>query len=444
MKRWLWILVSLLLFALASAVTWAALPATDAFTAANGTALTTYSTNWALNSGNFAINTNAVHPNQTTAECGARWTADVFGNDQYSQGRLANLTTTGQTVGVAVRMATSGAASYYGYYADGSGSGKTFLFKMVSGTWTQLGSLGAALSANDVLRLEVSGTTLTPKVNGATQSPPGAQSDSALSSGAGGLSGYSVSTSMRLDDWEGGNLAAPAITRPRRIMVSGLGGSISGTRGRLAVVRWFDPPAVGAQTTFSRFYILPVIGSGSDHTDGRRPKYVDALGTVPWSAMDYGAEPVMLLRAEVTAAEDALLTSNPDVFAIPLNLDATLTPAQAASARAALEAVHIPAANWVTTSVTGRQMVRTIAQVMQFSQRLAALRSNRRTFGGSVTLATPWSQLSAEHRSAIVQAASSLRFSLQPPRAVDHLRDVLKAMADQWGSAPIFLGGSPL
>ena len=443
MKRQLWVVALLLLLPLSSAVIWAALPATDAFTGTDGTALTTYSSNWSLNSGNFAIQTNSVHPNQSGTECGARWAADTFNNNQYSQGRLANLTTTGQTVGVAVRLSASGAASYYGFYADGSGGGKTFFFKMVSGIWTQLGSLGAALSVNDVIRLEINGTTLTPKVNGATQSPPGTQSDSALASGAAGLSGYSVSTSMRLDDWEGGNLAgAGVLPRPRRIIVSDLGRNLAHSpRGWMALTRWSGPSVVQAQSAFSRFYVLPVVGSGRDHTDGRRPKYLETMRTVPWSAMDYGAEPVMLLRAEVTPAEDALLRSNPDVFAAPVNLDTTLTAAQVANARAALEGLRIPAANWVATSITGRQLVRTVAQIMQFHQRLGALRGNTRTFGGAVTLETQWHQLSAQHQSAITQAAESLGFSLEPLKGTNSLRNILKAMADQWGEREIVLGG---
>ena len=446
MRRLPWMAALLLLISMASAVIWAALPATDAFTGTNGTALTAYSSSWSLNSGNFAINTNAIYPNQSVTECGARWNADTFENNQYAQGKLANIITTGQTIGVAVRISTSGAASYYGFYADGSGGGKTFLFKMVAGTWTQLGSLGAALSANDVLRLEINGTTLTPKVNGTTQSPPGTQSDSALSSGAAGLSGYSVSTSMRLDDWEGGNLAgATVLPRPRRIIVSAVGrGFSSGAHGRLAMMRWFGPRVAQAQSKFSRFYILPVIGSGIDHTDGRRPKYSDALGTVSWSAMDYGAEPVMLLQAEVTAAQDALLISNSDVFALPANLDATLTSAKVAAARAALEGLHIPATNWVTTSITWRQFVRTVAQMMQFFQRLGAIRGNARIFGGSVTLATQWNQLSVEDQSAITQAALSLGFSTEPLRGANNLRNVLKAMADQWGNRQIVMGGLEL
>ena len=437
--------LTFLLLLLAVAL-WAALPATDTFTGTDGTALTTYSANWSLNSGNFVINTNSVAPNQALIEGGARWNADTFASDQYAQGKIVAVSTSGQTIGVAVRASTSGTASYYGFYNDGSGGGKTFLFKMVSGTWTQLGAIGTGLAANDVIRLEISGTTLTPKVNGVTKSPPGAQTDSALSSGAAGLSGYSASTSNRLDDWEGGSLGSVAPSpRPRRVIVSSFPmRPFAHPRVVAAVMSWHGPRPTFAQAVFTRFYIVPVVGTGADHTDGRRPKYLDTLGVARWNAMDYGAEPVMLVFAEVTAAQDATLTANPDVFALPVNLDANLTVAEAATVRTVLEALNIPASNWVTTSVTWRQLLRTVAQTMQFLQRLNAVQGKMRPFGGTVTLSTRWNQLSAAQQLALREAAFSMGFSTSAIVGSSNFRAMLKAMADQWGNRPVLMGGLEL
>ena len=182
------------------------LPATDVFTGSNGTALTTYSANWTLNSGNFAINTNAIAPNASTTECAAGWNADTFNNDQYSQGTVS--VTNGQThaIGVACRCSTSGGtATYYGWYSDTGQANAAFLHKSVTGTWTQLGSTGARWTNGLAIRLEITGTTLRPMRAGATDAI-GTQTDSAIASGRAGLSGYGVGTSVRLDDWEGGNL----------------------------------------------------------------------------------------------------------------------------------------------------------------------------------------------------------------------------------------------
>jgi len=146
-----------------------ALPATDTFTAADGTALTTYSASWTNNVGAWAINTNAAYSNTLNLETGVHWNADVFDNGQYAQA-VAVAVAASNWRGPAVRCHASD-ATYYGYYGDTT---TKFMFKSVAGTWTQIGSTGGATSVNDVLRLEVSGTTLTPKINGALDSAVGA------------------------------------------------------------------------------------------------------------------------------------------------------------------------------------------------------------------------------------------------------------------------------
>jgi hypothetical protein len=112
-----------------------ALPATDAFTGTNGASLAARA-GWSVNNGAFQINTNSLCANSAANECGGRWTSDTFANDQYAQGVITANSGSG-TVGPAVRISTSGAASYYGYYTD---NGVSQLFKMVAGTWTQFGS----------------------------------------------------------------------------------------------------------------------------------------------------------------------------------------------------------------------------------------------------------------------------------------------------------------
>src|SRR5512139_2841229 len=108
-----------------------ALPASDAFTGTDGTALQTYSANWSVNAGALAINTNAVYSNSAD-ESGAGWNADTFDNDQYAQGTV--VATSSAHVGVAVRVHTDGATdTYYGLYGS---FGDCQLFKQVGGSWS--------------------------------------------------------------------------------------------------------------------------------------------------------------------------------------------------------------------------------------------------------------------------------------------------------------------
>ena len=188
------------------AVLMAALPATDAFTGANGTALTTYSASWTANNGAFAINTNAVYSNSSSTETGAHWNADSFNDAQYAQITVKAIGSA-SLIGIAVRAALS-AASWVEYYGDSTAS---YLAKMVTSTWTQKGSDGGAFATSHLYRLEGSGTTFTPKDNSSVAGI-GAQTDASLTSGYAGIAGYAASSSTRGDDWEGGNLAGAAAT----------------------------------------------------------------------------------------------------------------------------------------------------------------------------------------------------------------------------------------
>ena len=186
-----------------------ALPATDAFTAGDGTALTTYSASWSYNNGVFAINTNSVYSNTAGGDPVANWNADAFENNQYAQGTLVALTGTGQ-IGVAVRLSTSEAHTGYFYYSSSLSAGRQF-YKVVTGSYTQLGNDSTvASSVNDALRFEANGTTITPKKNGSVDSNVGGSvTDTAITSGSAGISGSNNQSGSRLDSWEGGNIVLP-------------------------------------------------------------------------------------------------------------------------------------------------------------------------------------------------------------------------------------------
>lgn len=180
-----------------------ALPATDTFTTATDQALTAYSASWSNVNGVFYVYAagDNVSPN-SAVESAARWNADTFANDQYAQAVVSSVTS--EWVGVSVRCA-SGAANFYGFYTGTSGDA-SYLFKVIGGTWTQLGSNGASVAAGNTIRLEASGTSLTAYVGG-TPSGIGTQTDGSISSGYAGLSGYgSLSSGHVVDNWEGGDI----------------------------------------------------------------------------------------------------------------------------------------------------------------------------------------------------------------------------------------------
>ena len=84
------------------------------------------------------------------------------------------------------------------------------VYKSVVGTFTQLGSdYTQSLANNDTMYIEVSGSTITPKLNG---TPLTSQTDTAITSGR---PGFRVrSTTAIGDDWIGADLAGGGLSIP--------------------------------------------------------------------------------------------------------------------------------------------------------------------------------------------------------------------------------------
>lgn len=130
-----------------------------------------------------------------------RWNADSFDNDQFSE---IECVTPGSTAdfGAAARIDTGGAVT--GYLAAAY-MPEEVLGKLVTGTYTEIFSVDTTnIVATDVLRIEAEGTTIRWILNSTEE---GSVTDSSIASGAAGL--FMYVRDMVLDNWVGGNLAAP-------------------------------------------------------------------------------------------------------------------------------------------------------------------------------------------------------------------------------------------
>lgn len=193
---------------------------TEDFTESDDTLLNNMAS-WTTNTGSFKVYANQLQPNSSGNESGGHWDANPFNANQYAFVTVVAVDA-GNLLGVAVRAHAS-AATYYGGYWDNA---SFYVFKNVAGSWTQLGSAFGSVSATDKVKLEVSSTTLEYfKDTGGGWSSQGTRSDSAISSGSAGVSGYN-NTAALLDDWEGGDLGAaglsiPIIMHDRRMRYNG-------------------------------------------------------------------------------------------------------------------------------------------------------------------------------------------------------------------------------
>lgn len=142
----------------------------------------------------------------TTAQEGcAIWDGDeTFTADQVAEVVIAAIGVDSY-MGPAVRGDPAG-PDYYGFYAD---SGNQFLVRVDGGTYTALASRSVTTSVNDILRLEVEGTTLRAYVNGTLWT---SLTDSAIANGTPGILSWGNNNSTRVNDWVGNSLDNVTLT----------------------------------------------------------------------------------------------------------------------------------------------------------------------------------------------------------------------------------------
>jgi PKD repeat protein len=118
-----------------------------------------------------------------------------FANNQYSQATIAVMS----NVGVTVRMSATEQSCYRFQVVSATNA---LLDKYVNGIYSQLDNVVGTFAAGDIIRLEVSGSTLTAIQNGSTIATA---NDNSLTGGFPGVRFFNA-IGARLDDWEGGSL----------------------------------------------------------------------------------------------------------------------------------------------------------------------------------------------------------------------------------------------
>jgi hypothetical protein len=201
-----------------------ALPATDGFSQTSGStqALATYSASWTIVEGSFNVpsGANAAAAGSVNYNT-ARWNADTFDADQYSQSVITSTLLADGTFGGAAVRCQSAAVTLYHAHTNGS---DVYVDKSVAGTKSGLaGPLSQSFSAGDVIRLEVSGVgaTVTLRVYRAAAATPtvftqigsditDTAGDRITAAGSAGIFCYDFNNAgnCRITNWQGGNLAA--------------------------------------------------------------------------------------------------------------------------------------------------------------------------------------------------------------------------------------------
>jgi hypothetical protein len=151
-------------------------------------------TNWTLGLNSIVTSGSTVAKgNSGGNDSSAWWNLDTFGGDHYAQ---IVIKTDGDGGGVLVRH-QSGANTFYAFLSDGT---RCTMYEVTGGTFATLGADYANNTVvNDVLKLDATGSTLTPSLNG---TPLATRTDASITGGAPGLEVFSTTTTY--DDWLGG------------------------------------------------------------------------------------------------------------------------------------------------------------------------------------------------------------------------------------------------
>lgn len=183
--------------------------ASDNFNRANnadlGTDWTPLTVNWVA----CKVLSNECANGTTNANAGEYWSGALIGgggwpNDQFSEVTIGSLpeSVSDNGGGGQVRVTPSSGSGDSSYYGQGCAV-QTRLYKMVTGTVTQLGSDGPTVTTGDVLRTIANGTAIRVEKNGSPVIGP--VTDAALSSGSAGVLCDSPTTTS-VDLWQAGDL----------------------------------------------------------------------------------------------------------------------------------------------------------------------------------------------------------------------------------------------
>ncbi len=172
--------------------------ASDDFNRANGA----LGTNWGDVTGlsTFTIQSNAAIA--VGSILGNRFINVSAPNDQYAKTTLSILrSTSDEGVGPAVRMASGAITMYFAQ----CNTTEIKLYRVVGGSFVQLGSDAAAGAVNDIILIQAVGTSITVKKNGTTIIGP--ITDANIASGDWGMWGSNPTGGINpvaVDNWEGG------------------------------------------------------------------------------------------------------------------------------------------------------------------------------------------------------------------------------------------------
>lgn len=410
-------------------ILWAALPATDNFNYA--APLSGSWTNYSEFGGDCTIDsTNTKYINSSTNTCLASWNADSFNSDHYSQAVVTGNAGSDYD-GVAVRVSTAQAYECKTKLTDSGADSVLRRWNSMSVFDITSLATGAVVASGTLLRLEANGSALTCYDDGVSLI---STTDSTHTGGAAGIvTGNIESETGRGDDWEGGNLSAAR----RRQPILGL-----------LFLGWnYLSPVVHAQSSFRLYLVprdpapvppsdLPVADIPQYQAQFNQPNHYADLCSTPCEMVDYWPEPgtvYFLVRATTTALQHTSLTAQPDVLALPANLNSNPSAAQVNNIQTILANRGVPS-TWINTGLTYRQIARRLEAIFQFARKYRGLAQASTLLNGR-TLSATIGSLPAGVRSDLQSASDHFGWDRSGITTSTTIEQAITNLSSQWRAA---------
>lgn len=268
-----------------------ALPATFSFTGTDGTALSATGSWGAYGASHneAQIVTNACRCQAVGTDSANGWTADAPAANQYGKLKLLTLNTnTQRAAGVMVRCATTGGgASLSGYIGMVRGPfGATTpleIWKFTSGSQATLTTGTAVVAANDILKVEATGSgTINVYINDVLKLTT-TDASSPFASGGGGIYVFTDSGATSdsvVDDYEIGNIATGATITPA------VGSLVLTGVAPVVIPPVFRTPAAGSLALTGQQPVVQILGTvvpgvATLALTGIAPKVIEAHTRIP-------------------------------------------------------------------------------------------------------------------------------------------------------------------
>ena len=186
----------------------------------------------------------------------------------------------------------------------------------------------------------------------------------------------------------------------------------------------------------NRFYILPYILQTWAKGETKAPKYVIGNFT-EWGVIKYGSDDICICFIEgITQAEHDLLSAQPDVMAVPENLDQNLTQNAVDTITTFFESLNIPA-QWINTNRTYREVLKVTIGLFQLNQRWAGLTNGSSIFKEGFNLNTRYNQLPQAARDRLLECFDSLEIDRSMLTNTSTMREALYEFGIQFANRKI-------